>query len=234
MIWSKPERRWGEGEFFCPFTAVTRVSEPPSDLNIIGGSSSRPGIYEALIPNEGANPHILQRHCNNAMRRSSHAGLGAASRASSRASNINILWVLLCTYIVILRVTCQPCAMSQQIIVNLRKVPVCYPLSPNCVCSFLVVERRLHYDKVFWIFSNSATSPQNLPRHGWVLSLPWSLSRPCRRKSPHLIPTPRHEPSNPLVNFFKTLARKELSYRCFSFWVLNWGETFSVLVYPLD
>lgn len=90
--------RW-RGVFFGPFTAVTRVREPPSDLNIIGGSSSRPGIYEALIPNEGANPHILQRHCNNAMRRSSHAGLGAASRASFRASNINILCPLMYMYL---------------------------------------------------------------------------------------------------------------------------------------
>ena len=44
--------------FFLPFTAVT-----PSDLNKMGGSSFCPGMYEALIPNEGASPHIFLRHC---------------------------------------------------------------------------------------------------------------------------------------------------------------------------
>lgn len=46
--------------FFAIYSGVTRDTKVS---NKMGGSTSCLGMFGALIPKEGANPHIFLRHC---------------------------------------------------------------------------------------------------------------------------------------------------------------------------
>lgn len=136
-----------------------------------------------------------------------------ASIFPCRSSFSGVKYLIPPTY-VILTLTWQPCAMPLQIILNLRKVPVCYPLSPDCVysfyCCWIRTSLRQSDSNIFQLGNKSSKYPATC-HMAEFMSLPGQL---ISNLPPHLIPTPR----SPLwLTFSAPWHAKELSYRCFVF-----------------